>query len=67
MTTTLTVSELAALKKCSRSTIYNNSDAFTWIKVPGTKSEKIVWDHKAQDWEQQKSMTRVSKKRRQRS
>jgi len=45
-----TVSEFAELKNCSRQTIYQNKDNFTWITVPGAKVQKILLDKKALDF-----------------
>ena len=54
ITITYSISEFAALKGCSRQAVYDNWKLFTWIKVPGSKKEKILYDKKAEKWQPKK-------------
>jgi len=54
ITITYSISEFAALKGCSRQAVYDNRKLFTWVKVPGSKKEKILYDKKAEKWQPKK-------------
>lgn len=54
-TATLTISELAWLKDCSRQTIYNSYDQFDKIIFAG--KEKIVWNEKVDNYKPDQSKT----------
>jgi hypothetical protein len=54
-TATLTISELAYLKDCSRQTIYNCYEQFD--KIEFASKEKIVWNEKVEKFNPDQTKT----------